>query len=177
MVASFSFLGTFAPPSSFAFLSAQHLHSQILGRRKLSWFSYNTDDSSGETKSWETRRPSGRHASHRHRAHSKQVSWLTPNKLGSSEIRTQVGATSLFTEHTELHVTQADWLFVHASTQGNPWQEGIQVDGEKTLEWIKSGEVKRRWWSVLELPFQNSVMDTESKYTLYQYLIAVIELR
>lgn len=51
----------------------------------------------GETKSWETRRPSGRRASHRHRPHSKQVSWLAPDKLGSSKIRTQVGATSLFT--------------------------------------------------------------------------------
>lgn len=43
------------------------------------------------------------------------------------------------------------------------------------LEWIKSGGVKRRFWSVLELAFQNSMMDMKTKYILYQCLIAMIQ--
>lgn len=42
------------------------------------------------------------------------------------------------------------------------------------LEWIKSGGVKRRWWSALELAFQNSMMDMKTKYILYQYLIGMV---
>lgn len=52
----------------------------------------------------------------------------------------------------------------------------MQVDREKTLEWIKSGGVKRRWWSVLELAFQNSIVDRKNKHMLYQDLIALISV-
>lgn len=105
---------------------------------KLIWF--HSDDSSGGKESSQSRNPLVCQVIHR--LSPEQVFSLMPQQVETlDDMDVSGGHVSLHKTHK--HNRNSCWpSLCPRHTESNPWQEGIEVGREETLEWIKSGGVK-----------------------------------